>query len=590
MRRSVLSFSILAAVLISMAGCGGPSVASRDTLDRFKYDVARFDPDYTMTADQLYRYVFHTRYEPEGGIVDEATIREVLDSVLVDTICGLEARDFNLRDNWLQHFVYLGQVNDHLHGLYWNEIIRPRITWDSAEVVQYYEDHIEDFHVDEQVNLYHIFCSPRGWDKGPDSLKMREYSKPQLWDLAEEYCRNVYRVLSYGEPFQNAAFVLSHDITSREKGGFIGWTTRGIYKDPFDSVAFSLEPYEYSIPYKDEHGWHIIYNEGYVAEGTAPIDTPSVFVSARQSLTGSKYKRLTEQIIDSLRAHLQLEINPEILDTNIYRVDDSIWTGVVGGVDTISARELKMLEEPFRKRYGVDSTTAELRKEMVRAVADRYLVVEAARAHGLDTLPEAVKYRDHIWHAKCKMLLLESPYNPDWEPTDSMVQQYYDDHIEEYQPSQPLKAEHLRIEDSSLAEFLAEQVRAGVDLQDLKKEWGDDQGYEIDYREPRQFGRADVAEEYYIVASRSIPMVGAQVAGMDSAFYVIRVLENRSPILLPMAKGGIRTQLKVAHKRQEYEQFRDSLFQLYDVRFTGKLKGAEVPMLAYGRLRPFPGQ
>ncbi len=585
MRRSasVLSLLVLLA-LFCLTGCGGPSMATRYTLDEFTYDVALFDTDFNMTAGQLYVHLYHTRHEPEGGIVLEATIKEVLDSVLVDTICGLEARNFDLRSNWLQHYVYLGQVNDFLAGAYWNDIVRPQITWDSAEVVKYYEDHIEDFEVEEQVNLYHIFCSPRGWDLGPDSLKMKEYSRQQLWDLAEEYAQNVYRVLNYGEPFQNAAFVLSHDMQTRERGGFVGWTGRGVYEHPFDSVAFSLNPFEYSQPYKDDHGWHIVYNEGYVAAGPAPIDTPSVFASARQSLTGRKYDRRAKEILDSLRTLLELEVNPVALDTNVYRLDDSTWAGVVHGTDTIWARELKMYEEGFRKRYRVDSTTSEIRQEMLNKVAERYVLVQAARSHGLDTLPEATSYRERVWHGKSKMLVLGQQYDPGWEPTEGMIEQFYNDHVEEFQPSKPLVTEHLKVADSALAFFLAEQVNAGVDLPEMKREYGDIQGYDVKLEKPGRIGREDVEEEYFIVASRGAPHMGAAVAQTPTAYYVIRVLENNRPILLPMAKGGIRTRLAESYRRTEYGKFRDSLFQRYNVTFPGKLKAAEVPMLAEGRL------
>ncbi|MCP4685064.1 MAG: hypothetical protein GY867_06390 [bacterium] len=577
---------LLALVLICLAGCGGLSTASRSTLDQFDYEVARFDPDFNMTAAQLYDRVFHTRYEPEGGIVFEAAIKDVLDSVLVDTICGLEAREYNLRENWLQHFVYTGQVTDYLSTTFSERIVRPQIAWDSAEVIQYYKDHEEDFYVDEQVNLYHLFCSPRGWDVGPDSLKMKLYSRQQLWDLAEEYARNVYLVLGFGEPFQNAAFVLSHDMQSRKKGGFVGWTKKGIYKNPFDSVAFSLEPYEYSKPYKDEHGWHIVYSEGYVAEGTAPIDTPSVFASARQGLTGAKYDRRLNEIMDSLRALLEIEVNPAALVDDIYDLDDSLWAGVVRGMDTVWTRELKMYEEGFRMRHQVTSTTADIRREMLRTVAGKYLMVQAARSHGLDTLPQAREYLTRIWHSKSKLIVQSRPYDTEWDATDSLIEQYYSDHIEEYQLPKPLKVEHLKVKDSALADFLAEQVRAGVDLPELKREYGDVQGYSVEYRKPGRIGPEDVEEQYYLVAGRGQPMVGANVARTPSGFYVIRTLENHRPVLLPAARGDVRTRLLREHRRAEYEHFRDSLFQDHNVTFPGKLKAAEVPMLKDGRLAP----
>jgi hypothetical protein len=73
-------------------------------------------------------------------------------------------------------------------------------------------------------------------------------------DLAD----SIYAQLQGGADFTQTAREQSNDTGTAENGGDLGWFTRGQMVKPFEDVAFSLEPGQYSTPVQTQFGWHII--------------------------------------------------------------------------------------------------------------------------------------------------------------------------------------------------------------------------------------------------------------------------------------------------------------------------------------------
>ncbi len=574
MLRSVVRFFVLAAfLLVLVAGCGKLPVLTSESINEHNYNVAVWNDDSHLTAAQLYNMVLlRTPTEP-AGILDDAVTRRIRDSVLMDTLAGLEASDYDLSQNWFEYRSWRDQVYNTMVTTFWQKMISDSIVVDTSDVLEYYESNPDIFYVAEQVDLYQILCSPKSLEIGADSVWFESLSMAERWALAKEYCENVHRVLDYGEPFENTALRYSHDAMSRNRGGHLGWTPRGVYPDPFDSIAFSLKPGEYSEPYVDNLGWHILLVDGHYQAGPMSLDSAGVWDAAVNTVRNIRFNERGAVLMDSLMGALQLELNESAMEADHTELEDQTWMAVVNGIDTIDFLRYQGAEEPLL-RDEIKLTLREIREGLAREFAKRYVVVQLARQHGVDTLPEIVELSNRIRHEKSKALILKGASCIPVEPSDSAIEAYRLAHIEEFDPSQPLTMHELVVQDSALAAFLLEQAETGMELKDLVEEYKA-QGYDIRYRDLGKVGKVELGEKYFAVA-RATRAGKVNKFKAEDGFRVFRVTDNRSPKARALITSDIRTRLKKQQRVDVWKAFRDTIFARHGVKLLN-LPAIELP-------------
>lgn len=569
--------------LLALAGCSGVSHLTDESPDLDQYVVAKFGQNYRITAADLNERIFHSALVPAGGIVPDTLIDLFLDSILIDTIAGLEANNFNLDSVWLQARAHQDENQAFLIRDWWDYSVFDHVKADSTEVYQFWQDHPDEFFIPEQINAYHILCSPDGFLHGPDSLIALPLSREERMDLAEELCRNLHQMLEYGEPFQNVAYVYSHDVLTRQKGGHLGWVVRETYFDPFDSIAFGMDVYDYSDPYKDADGWHIVYKEGHLGPGPVPFDSAGVYDAAEQALMALKANRASARVADSLVHNLGYHIvyNEKYMNTNINKLPDSLWAATVNDMDTIDMRALKPLERPYTEKYYVDSTFDDIRREMIHEAADRLMLVQAARAAGLDKKPKYVEDEHRRRHTKSKSLILAKRFgSSDWIPTRDSMRAYYDSHIDAFVPSHHLDIEQLTIRDSALAAFLREQAEVGHELRDLGEYWSKDMEMDVRYDDLGIIDSGTVPDPVFNAAKVTRRHGVSLLYKTDQGFHFLRVKSRKEEIPFENAEMLIRDKLVQLHRREHWLNFRDSLYQSYGVEKPHQLYQVKVPRRA----------
>jgi peptidyl-prolyl cis-trans isomerase D len=134
----------------------------------------------------------------------------------------------------------------------------PQITDQQAQ--QYYQQHLKDYQVPDQVKVRHILISvPKGADAKTDAA-------------AKAKAEDVLKQLRAGGNWAELAKKYSDDPGSKDTGGELGFLQHGVTVPEFDKAAFSLNPGQISDLVKTQFGYHIIQTEEKQTAHTKPFD------------------------------------------------------------------------------------------------------------------------------------------------------------------------------------------------------------------------------------------------------------------------------------------------------------------------------
>jgi parvulin-like peptidyl-prolyl isomerase len=562
---------VLAMGMMLTMACGSrPPVVFESELSRFQYPVARAADGYELTMARLQEMLARSELLPQGGILPVEQVRPFLDSVLADTLAGMKAVQIRLENDKLNHHLYRLRYNQYLGKRYRDLEIHARATVDSQEVVTMVSEHPDLFTVGEHVHLYQILVSPAVYRSGPDSLRVKKLSREQFDMELKDRAFMVRELAAVPDSFLAVAGRYSDDVNSKRAGGKIGWTERGLYYDPFDSVAFSMRDGDVSQPYLDRDGWHILYVDKYMPAGLIQLD--KFFDLARDNAAMLKLNARAVAVRDSLRPLVNLVYNDKILDKNVYYQALDDWVAILNGQDTIRIENVRGLEERYRKRGGVDNTTAEMKKEMVRELTDELMLVQAARALRIDTLPDVVEVERGLRHKYCKAIIEQARLDPTWEPSAELVEYYLKMHEQDFTPQKPLTVQQIVVPDRATGEFVRDQAMAGVDFLELAdKYYIGDPTVRRELADLGPIGPEDVSTEFYHAALTTPVGETSHPVLTPLGYQIVKVLSRRDALTSDDARVRVIALLKAEHAQELQTQYRDRLFSEYGVKFTGKI-------------------
>ncbi len=576
MRSFFLLLTVAAALFLTPIACQSPPALSEETAPTSTFPIATADHDYVLTADQYYSSLNKSDVQLAGGYLTRAAIEAFRDSIVVDTLLGFEADQLDLRKYYYDFWDYRLQYQSLLIQAYLEKNVYSKVAVDSSEVPEFHKNRADLFSSADEVKLFQILVLPTVLRDGRDSLHYRSLGKEEFEAQVRDYAFTLYDLIRMGEPFQNVAFQYSHDIDSKDKGGFVGWIPSGRYHPPFDSVAFNLKAGEYSQPYRDRDGWHILYIDDRVYAGLQPLSRPDVYTSVLHSLKTVKSNQIGRQLLDSLRASLVVDMNEAIMDADIYVADDSLWAAIVNSGDTIDCKFVKNYEEDYRRVYGVPSTTRAIKEIMLRNIAERFMIADAARAERLDTTAVNREKEYSMRHRACRSILERTRHTVDWAPGDSAVRRYYDDHLDEFVKARPLTIQRVVCSDSVYGEFLRDQVMSGIDLEVLAKTPPEGVKVSLQYKGAAQVGPGDFPQELYSAAlGLGIGDISHPIRDGKS-FSVMKCLGRSDAQDFEHARTQITTRLALQHRAEELLAHRDRLFGKYHVHFPRQLKSVHL--------------
>jgi hypothetical protein len=201
------------------------------------------------------------------------------------------------------------------------------------------------------------------------------------------------RIVDGGEDFATLAGAYSRDPGSAGRGGEMGTVRRGQLVAPLDTALFSLEPGEVSQPVESPYGLHLVQVEERL---TPPVEQFRLdLMNHRAAVAESVYvagleAQVSPQAVDGAAARVRelaqnfrTSLTPEEASRPLLRYE---------GGEVTEGQVLWYLQSqpPATRTQVAASNDQSIPDRILRAVADRQLLVLAAQRRGWSVQPEAM--------------------------------------------------------------------------------------------------------------------------------------------------------------------------------------------------------
>ncbi len=484
-------------------------------------------------------------------IIDEL-VNEAADTFDIDTIFGAQTR---IRDHQMA-FVLKLMRNDLM-----NEV--PEIT--DEEVDSFYESNKSRFFSPMSANAEQIMIStnPRFWDDYGEDLS--SVSEDSMDVLARAKMSEVIEKLDGGESFEELAKAYSHDKSSGQNGGSLGWIALGQSPDIFDSTLFSLKPGEVSPAIHTEYGYHLIKLIEIRDSSYTPLDDV-LRADIKQGLLMQRQREYTIHFMDSLKNAADVRYNRKVLarpDTTFKPME---WLAIVNNRDTIYAYDFAEFARTYRLKNRLSDFTADQKITALDGFVANRVLVNEARKRGYFEREETAKDLDHF-----KVLQKRHQYRllgqaKLWEPTDEEIKAFYDAHLEDYFDSKPLYVQHILFEDSLKAEKVRQKIEDGADFREMAlKYYPGDKAVRESLFDLGYISRDEMPPEFWNAASILSPGDVSRPIKTKYGYHLIKLVDRKPSVSFKDAKLRVRKRMM--------DERRDSVFQTWR---TALLKGHKI--------------
>ncbi|OAG27443.1 peptidylprolyl isomerase [Thermodesulfatator autotrophicus] len=170
--------------------------------------------------------------------------------------------------------------------------IKQQVT--EEELKKYYEKNKAKFQEPEKVRARHIL------------IEVSQNASKEEVQKALEKAKKIRERLLKGEDFAKLAKKYSDDPGTKDKGGDLGFFTRGQMIKEFEEAAFSLKPGEISEPVRSPFGFHIIKVEEKKMSKEKPFE--EVKEKVKEEYLNQKQKEALERALKELKAKYKVKI------------------------------------------------------------------------------------------------------------------------------------------------------------------------------------------------------------------------------------------------------------------------------------------
>lgn len=399
--------------------------------------------------------------------------------------------------------------------------LRQEVNISDEDLRQYYQKNIDAYRVPEQVRVRHILFKTVG--KSDTEI---EHIRQKALDVLHR--------LKRGAKFDELAKQYSEDTATKDKGGDLGWISRGQTVPEFEQAAFGLPKGSISDLVKTMYGFHVIKVEDKQTAHVQSLDEakakilPMLLQQAVDKLSADRASKISDELHRGKSLEdVAREYNLQVFDSRFFAHDEA---GIFYGMFP------EFNDTAFRLRVGETGGPA-------RA------------AGGIMFL---------------RLVEIQKPHQGELSEADVALKAVQDYRIEKGLEQASQKAR----------EFAA-RVRRGADFAEVAKEMG------VEVKSSAPFSRTSPLQELggkalYPAFEMPVGGIGGPVE-LKTRFGVYRVTEHQpiDPAGLGSERAAIEAQLLDQKRTQAFDLFSDGLKQAM-IR-AGKLKIYEQNLKRYAK-------
>jgi parvulin-like peptidyl-prolyl isomerase len=571
--------SVIGAVIV-FSGCSKVAKYSSVEYSKPDFPIVIIDTTGSVMASDLYKRLSASGLAENGGILDSTTYFDTLQTIIVDSLVSMEAKNIDLGEDIALYRLYKLRLKDfYLNFLYKNYIL-DSIKADSADIDSFYRANAQAFSLKEQVQARQLVVSADGLKYGRDSLQYKQYSIEQLDSVAEEMAIRLRNRIDSGEALGNLAYDHSMHRTSGEKNGDLGYFPRNTYNKEFEEQAFSLPEGTISQPFKSPDGWHIVEIIDHIDSGLAPLNEVYPEVNRHYMANASAIRAKT--FMDSINAAAEVFYNDSALNKPIAEIPETAWAVIINNIDTITFYRLGDYLEYFRGKMNLPVLDLENKHKILFNDVKGYLVMQAGDKLGFDKDARVAKERQTLYHKYCMDVFKKGRIDANYEPPDSLVREYYQRNIDKYTYKKPIYVQHIITQDSLFGEFLRDQALSGVDFLELAKEHypgveeirtaAADLGY---------IGLGEMPDNFYQMAMGTAKGDVSHPVKTQWGFHIIKVFDKRYDKTIEQMRGEITGELKIEFNKISAAQWDKNLMARHKLEYRlDRIRKIELPPLS----------
>ncbi len=573
---NLLKIIVLAGLLLSFWGCK-KSDFSEINIEENDFVIAQVDSNTNIMASELYKRLVQSDFLLEGGYLDSSTYFDTLFSIVIDSISSLEAWNVRVEDDYGQYRRFKNDFQNIYVNYLFNKIIIDPIKIDTPQVAEYYQSNLNNFKQPQQFRVSHLMVSAKGLRYGEDSTLYKDFTDEELDSISQSLLTDFRTKIDSTTTFGDLAYQYSMHRGSGEIYGDLGYFQRKTYASEFEAVVCTLGVGDVSGPFETRDGWHLAQLTDFIDSTTLSLDT--VYQQAYNQLLNNMARDASIKFIDSIGSAAEFEFNDSALKITDSVVPDTVWAAIVNSRDTIDFFGLADFFFDYKKSVRLDSLTFDDLKLGLKRKAGQILIMQAGDDFGFNNDSAIFNQRKELYHKYARRIVGSKSTDPGYNPTESQIEEYYNQHIDEYILKKPVNVQHIIVEDSIFGEFLRDQAMSGVDFLELAKEnYPGAEEIRVAAADLGFIGEGEMPDEFYKLALRTGKGTVSHPVKTEWGYHIIYVVDKQINKTLEQVRNQISTTLRQEHQKETRKKWQQDLLSRHKVTYyLDSLKKLKLP-------------